>query len=88
MADTNDTIQLKYLTPFLFNGFAAFIIYLLSTQQNSSSYGLAVYMLAVIVAGLIINTIFFFVFTLNKDYKTAAIHALVIAGIIIFLIRL
>ena len=88
MADTNNMIQLKYLTPFIVNGLAVFIIYMLSTQQNSSQYGLAVYMLAIILAGLIINTVLFFIFILNKDYKTAAIHALVIAGISIFLIRL
>ncbi|MDB5269396.1 MAG: hypothetical protein JWP58_2436 [Hymenobacter sp.] len=88
MADTNDVIQLKYLTPFLINGLASFIIYILSTQQNSSQYGLAVYMLAIILAGLIINTVFFFIFILNKDYKTASIHTLAIAGITIFLIRL
>jgi lipopolysaccharide export LptBFGC system permease protein LptF len=88
MAENNNVILLKQLTPFLLNGLLAFIIYLLSTQQNSNPYGLAVYMLAVIVAGLVINSVFFFLFILNKDYKTAAIHALVIAAIIIFLIRL
>lgn len=88
MADSNNINLLKHLTPFLLNGLLAFVIYLLSIQQNGSPYGLAVYVLGVIVGGLIINTVFFFIFILNKDYKTAAIHALVAVGIIIFLIRL
>ena len=84
----NNMLTLKYLTPFLLNGLLILIVNLVGRQNSTSSYGLAVYILIIILIGLAINVILFFVFTLNKEYKIAAIHFVAISTIIIFLARL
>lgn len=84
MANTNNLLRLKYLVPFLLNGLLLLIVNLVGNQTNGSPYGLAVYVLIILFAGLIANLILLFAFIFNKDYKTAALYFLASAAIIIF----
>ena len=74
MANTNNLPLLKYLTPFLLNGISLLIMHLYGNYTKTNQYAAAVSIILLILAVLIANIIFLFIFLRSKDYMVAAIH--------------
>ena len=62
MANTSNLLLLRYLTPFLLNGISLLAMYLYGNHTKTNQYAAAVYLIIFMLAVLIVNIIFLFVF--------------------------